>query len=111
MGKRGGIEARKASSKSRVEAEVEERKRRNEAVEVPMKILAELLSVRRAVRVGGSYYLPLPKEWVEFCCELIEGNYWFKTQFDDQQLIITNLDQKSWNELHSTIHRVDKKGG
>lgn len=48
----------------------------------------QAFGVKKLVSLGGSYAVVIPMTWIKFHCTLIDGDYYFKLDVDEDALIL-----------------------
>ena len=71
-----------------------------------LEILRDILSIRKLLKVGGSYTVVLPKEWVECFCLHTGNDYWVSIRLEGNNIILTPLKEEDLEGL-----RIETKKG
>ena len=80
-----------------------------------LELLKEFKLFQRVIKLGGSYALVLPKDWVEYTAfvtdEDTEPVYWLKMEIDDNRLIFYPPSKKDIHDFLTTeFPFLEKKG-
>lgn len=66
-----------------------------------IKLLAKdsLFGVKKLQRIGGSFAVLLPREWVEWSCVEIDGDYYCKMDIADRSLLLSMIAETDLENL------------
>ena len=53
-----------------------------------LEVLQGSLGIKKVLRIGNSYAVVLPKEWVEFFCLRANNNYWAIIEPGDNNSVV-----------------------
>lgn len=77
----------------------------------PITVIKEAFGIKRIIKIGGSYAVLLPSDWVDIYTDEVQGSHWVELAYNGKDITITALTEGDFQHLSSLIKEAKDDRG